>query len=271
MKKVIITKANGQKAEFDPRKVEITCIRAGADPILAKRISRQIHSRAHYGMSTKEIYRMVLKYLSDNATPAIKHRYRLKESIMKLGPAGFSFESYVGQILRYFGYKIKSTGAKMQGRCVIHEVDLALESENGKKWLVECKYHNFPGRYTGLKESLYTHARFLDLAEKFDNEMLVCNTKISPEAVTYATCIGQRILSWRFPQNMGLETMIEQKKLYPVTILGPSKKELYLLSENNIMIAKDLLDIDLYDLAQKTKIPIKRLVFLQRLTNQIIS
>ena len=115
MKKIIITKTNGQKAEFDPRKVEITCIRAGADPILAKQISRQIHSRAHYGMSTKEIYRMVLKHLSDNATPAIKHRYRLKESIMKMGPAGFSFESYVGQILRHFGYKVKSIGAKDAG------------------------------------------------------------------------------------------------------------------------------------------------------------
>lgn len=271
MRKIIITKANGQKAEFDPNKVESTCIRAGADPVLAKRIARQIHSRVRYGMTTREIYKMVLRFLSENATPAIKQRYRLKESIMKLGPAGFSFEFYVGQILKHFGYKTRSIGAKIQGRCVMHEVDLALESSDEKRWLAECKYHNFPGRYTGLKESLYTHARFLDLADKFDNEMLVCNTKISPEAITYATCIGQKILSWRFPPNMGLEKMIEQKKLYPITILSPTRKELELLSKNNIMIAKDLLDIDIYEFAQKTKIPIKRLVAMQRLTNQIIS
>ena len=43
------------------------------------------------------------------------------------------------------------------------------------------------------------------------------------------------------------------------------------LAKNNFMIAKDILDIDLYELAQKTKIPIKRLVSMQRLTNQIIS
>jgi hypothetical protein len=271
LRKVIITKANGQKADFDPNKVESTCIRAGADPALAKRIARQIHARVRYGMTTKEIYKMVLRFLSENATPAIKQRYRLKESIMRLGPAGFSFEFYVGQILKHFGYKTRSIGAKIQGRCVMHEVDLALESSDEKRWLAECKYHNFPGRYTGLKESLYTHARFLDLADKFDNEMLVCNTKISPEAITYATCIGQKILSWRFPQNMGLEKMIEQKKLYPITILSPTRKELELLSKNNIMIAKDLLDIDIYEFAQKTKIPIKRLVAMQRLTNQIIS
>ena len=270
MKKFIITKANGQKAEFDPNKVISTCIRAGADSVLAKRIARQVHSRLYYGIPTSQIYKIVLRLLSENATPAIKQRYRLKESIMKLGPAGFSFESYAGQILKHYGYKIISIGAKIQGRCVIHEVDLVLESSN-EKWLVECKYHNFPGRYTGLKESLYTHARFLDLADKFDNEMLVCNTKVSPEAVTYATCIGQKILSWRFPPQRGLETMIEEKKLYPVTILGPNKKELEILSKNNMMIAKDLIDIDIYEFAQKTKIPIKRLIAMQRLTNQIIT
>jgi hypothetical protein len=271
LKRITITKANGQKAEFDPNKVITTCIRAGADPTLAKRIARQVYSTVHYGMTTHEIYKIVLRLLSENATLAIKQRYRLKESIMKLGPAGFSFESYVGQILRHYGYKIKSIGAKIQGRCVIHEVDLVLESSDEKKWLVECKYHNFPGRYTGLKESLYTHARFLDLADKFDSEMLVCNTKVSPEAITYATCIGQKLLSWRFPPQMGLETMIEEKKLYPITILNPTKRELETLAKNNMMIAKDLLDIDIYEFAQKTRIPIKRLVAMQRLTNQIIS
>ncbi|NDB88862.1 MAG: hypothetical protein EB164_08130 [Thaumarchaeota archaeon] len=219
LRKIIITKANGQRAEFDPRKVITTCISAGADHTLAKRIANQVQHKIRHGMTTKEIYKIVLRLLTDNATPAIKHRYRLKES----------------------------------------------------RWLVECKYHNFPGRYTGLKESLYTHARFLDLADKFDNEMLVCNTKVSPEAVTYATCIGQKLLSWRFPPQMGLEKMIEEKKLYPITILSPSKKELEILAKNNLMIAKDLLDIDIYEFAQKTRIPIKRLVAMQRLTNQIIT
>lgn len=271
LRKIIITKANGQRAEFDPRKVITTCISAGADHTLAKRIANQVQHKIRHGMTTKEIYKIVLRLLTDNATPAIKHRYRLKESIMKLGPAGFSFESFVGQILRHYGYKIVSIGTKVQGRCVIHEIDLTVESSDEKRWLVECKYHNFPGRYTGLKESLYTHARFLDLADKFDNEMLVCNTKVSPEAVTYATCIGQKLLSWRFPPQMGLEKMIEEKKLYPITILSPSKKELEILAKNNLMIAKDLLDIDIYEFAQKTRIPIKKLVAMQRLTNQIIT
>lgn len=272
MRKIIITKANGQKVPFDVRKVESTCIRAGASNDLAKRIARQIYSRIHYGATTKEIYRMVLQLLSQDGSSAVKHRYRLKESIMKMGPAGFPFETYVGQILDQFGYRTKLAGVELAGKCVRHEIDLVVESaQDGKKWLVECKYHNMPGRYTGLKDSLYTHARFLDLVDKVEKEMLVCNTKVSPEVVTYATCVGQEVLSWRYPPEKGLEKMIEGKKLYPITILGPTRQELEIFAQNRLMVAKDLLELNAYEFSRRTKIPVKRVLGLQRLTSQIIS
>jgi hypothetical protein len=189
---------------------------------------------------------------------------------MKMGPAGFSFETYVGQILEQFGYRVKSVRVEVAGRCVTHEIDLDIESENGKRWLVECKYHNMPGRYTGLKESLYTHARFLDLSDKFDEEMLVCNTRVSLEVKTYAKCIGQKVVSWRYPDDMSLEKMIELKKLYPITILNPSKKELESFSNNGIMIAKNLLDTTVDDLTDKTRIPVRRIITLRSLAKQII-
>jgi hypothetical protein len=272
LRKIIITKANGQKVPFDARKVESTCIRAGASYDIAKKIAYQVYSKIHYGDTTKEIYRMVLHLLSQQGSSAIKHRYQLKESIMRLGPAGFPFETYVGQILEHFGYKIKLTGTELAGKCVRHEIDLVMESlQDGKKWLVECKYHNMPGRYTGLKDSLYTHARFLDLADKFDGEMLVCNTKVSPEVIMYAECIGQKVLSWRYPPEMSLEKIVEAKKLYPITILGPTRKELESFAENKLMIAKDLLDLDVNEFSRKTRIPIKRIFGLQKTISQIIS
>jgi hypothetical protein len=272
LRKIIIIKANGQKVPFDARKVESTCIRAGASRDLAKKVAYQIYSRIHYGTTTKEIYHMVLQILVQEGSLAIKQRYRLKESIMRLGPAGFPFETYVGQILEHFGYKTKLTGAELAGRCVRHEIDLVVESlQDGKKWLVECKYHNMPGRYTGLKDSLYTHARFLDLADKLDEEMLVCNTKVSPDVITYAKCVGQKVLSWRYPPEKGLEKMIEAEKLYPITTLGPTRNELEIFSENRLMIAKDLLDLDVNEFSRKTRIPIKRILGLQKLVNQIIS
>jgi hypothetical protein len=269
--KIIIIKANGEKAIFDVRKVESTCIRSGASPRSAKKIARQIYHQIHHGMTTKQIYSMVLKLLLQTESPAIKQRYRLKESIMMMGPAGFSFETFVGQILEQYGYKIRAINSEVSGKCIIHEVDLAVESGQGKrKWLVECKYHNLPGRYTGLKESLYTHARFLDLADKFDNEMLVCNTKVSSDVIRYANCVSQKVLSWRYPQDAGLEKMIEDKKLYPITILSPTRKELESFFQNKVMIAKDLLDVDVVEFAHKTKIPLRRILSLQKLVNQII-
>ncbi|HII36828.1 MAG TPA: hypothetical protein HA319_07570 [Nitrosopumilaceae archaeon] len=136
--------------------------------------------------------------------------------------------------------------------------------------MIECKYHNFPGIYTGLKESLYTHARFLDLSDVFNNEMLVCNTKVSDAAITYAKCIGQKLLCWRFPHDKGLENMIEEKGLYPITILGLRTPELQTLSQNKIMLARDLLIIDLNQLSRKTNMSYTRLQRLQNLVRQIL-
>jgi hypothetical protein len=65
--------------------------------------------------------------------------------------------------------------------------------------------------------------------------------------------------------------MIEEKKLYPITILGLNRRELEIFSQYKMMIAKDLLDIDVNEFARRTKIPIKRLLMFQRLVNQIIS
>ena len=119
---------------------------------------------------------------------------------MLMGPSGFNFESYIAQILEGHGYKIESIRTKLKGRCVEHEIDLiAVSPAEARRIMVECKYHNFSGAYTGLKDALYTHARFLDLnggdKRQFDNEMLVSNTKISQDALQYAKCVEQHVLS----------------------------------------------------------------------------
>jgi hypothetical protein len=191
---------------------------------------------------------MVLSALAGEH-PGIKHRYRLKESIMLMGPSGFNFESYIAQILEQHGYKIESIRTKLKGHCVDHEVDLVIVSmSNLKRIMVECKYHNSVGVYTGLKESLYTHARFLDLKEgdgrEFDKEMLVSNTKVSQDVLQYFSCIGQEVLSWRYPREKGLEKLIEEKGLYPTTILQLNSFELNAFSKINLMIAQNLLTED---------------------------
>ena len=271
-KQIYVIKASGQAVPFNSNKVKATCIRAGASKKLAEQVVKKVREQLRNGMRTRDIYRMVLNALAAiDEGQIIKHRYRLKESIMLMGPAGFAFETYVGKILEKYGYDVEATRSQVNGKCVKHEIDLVAKSNlTNERYMIECKYHNFPGIYTGLKESLYTHARFLDLSDVFNNEMLVCNTKVSDDVITYAKCIGQKLLCWRFPHDKGLENMIEEKGLYPITILGLRTQELEALSQNKFMLARDLLTADLDQLSRKTNISYTRLQRLQNLVRQIL-
>jgi hypothetical protein len=267
-----VIKADGRTVPFNFNKVKATCIRAGASNKLATYVAKRISDKIRTGTTTRQIYKMVLETLAiEDKSQSIGRRYRLKEAIMLMGPAGFSFENYVSAILAEHGFHIKSKRTKIKGNCVTHEIDIiANEDGTNSRHLIECKFHNLSGIYTGIKEALYTHARFLDLKEHFDKEMLVCNTQVSDDAITYGRCIDQKIISWRYPINNGLEKMIESKGLYPITILGLNKRELQSLSQNNMMLVKDFISIDSYQLAQQINIPIRRIENLQNLAKQII-
>jgi len=246
-------------------------LRAGATKEATKRIIKKIRGQIYRGVETKEIYKMVLLALGEEKEGTIlKQKYQLKDAIMRLGPAGFMFENYVARILKYSDLKIKKIRAKIQGKCALHEIDLIAFSEN-KKVMIECKYHSSHGIYTGLKESLYTHARFLDLTPRFDEEYIICNTKISFQAKKYAKCIGQHVISWRYPEGNSLEKIIEENQLYPITILNLTVKEIKIFHSNNIMLAKDLLDHTDYDLVKTTGIKLQRIKNFQKLIRQLFS
>ncbi|MCV0400114.1 MAG: restriction endonuclease [Nitrosarchaeum sp.] len=270
MKKIYIIKADGRKVIFNPNKVIRTCIRAGASRKEAKKIARNTQKMIESGFTTKEVYRIVLNNISKiNRGRVIQHRYRLKESIMKMGPAGFPFESFISQILSKYGYAIEGVRKKTRGKCGKHEIDVIAKLED-KRFMIECKYHHRRGIHTNLKQSLYTHARFLDLREDFDEEILSCNTKLSEDALEYATCIGQNLLCWNHPTDMSLEKMIDGKGLYPITLLNLSKLELKAFSDIKFMIAKDLLTADLKQISRKTHISLSRLQRLQDLVGEIL-
>ena len=255
---------------FNPNKIITTCLRAGASKDATKRIIKKIRGQIYRGVETQNIYKMVLSALGEEKEgKALKQRYQLKDSIMRLGPAGFIFENYVGEILRHYGFKIKGIRRKIKGKCITHEIDLVAHNKN-KKILVECKHHSKHGAYTGLKESLYTHARFLDTKQDFGSEYLVCNTKVSTSAKKYAKCVGQQIISWRHPPNNTLENIIERNHLYPITILNLRPFEIKIFLRYRIMLAKDLLDYKEYELVRKTGISLRRIQGLQKLVKQII-
>lgn len=245
---MFVKKASGEREEFDINKVKRTCLRAGASEKLAERIAREVGSKAYEGMSTREILGLTLELLKEE--PHAATRYDLKRAIFSLGPAGFNFEEYVAEILRQNGYAA-TVGQILEGKCVHQEVDIVAERD-GQRFMIECKYHNSPGISTDLQVAMYTHARFLDLREEFDRGWLVSNTKCTLVARKYAECVGLRLTSWRYPEE-SLERLIEEKKLYPVTILksisGPSRDKLF---EAKVILARDLVKYSTAELVRLT-------------------
>ncbi len=228
-----------------------TCLRAGANPELAEDIASKVEREVYEGISTQTILELILSFLEKNSSTAMK--YTLKKAIMNLGPTGFPFEKFVARLLQNYGYETK-VGTTIKGKCVPQEVDVIANKEDSTS-LIECKFHNAPGIYTGLKVMMYTYARFLDLKENFNRAWLVCNTKCSSDAKKYAKCMGIKVTSWDYPKEESLRKLVEKKNLYPVTILKSVKDSTAKkLLKANIVLAKEMMDQETEKIKEKTKI-----------------
>jgi predicted RecB family endonuclease len=180
-------------------------------------------------------------------------RYSIKKSIYSLGPAGYQFEKYFARILREYGYSVE-TNRILNGFCVTHEVDV-FASRDGKGFVIECKYHSNSSNPTDVKVALYIYSRFSDIRKAYEllpeknlllqQGWLVTNTRCTTDARKFAECVGLKIVSWKYPEKESLEKMIENKRLYPVTILSSIRKNsIEILFSNDILLAKDIADMD---------------------------
>jgi Holliday junction resolvase len=260
-----VVKASGETENFDINKIKRTCLKSGATHSLANKIAKEVEKKSYNGISTKEILQMTLKLLGKQK-PFIAARYDLKGSLFRLGPAGFAFERLIAEILKENGFRTK-VDSMIKGFCVMHEIDVIATMKN-RSYMIECKYHNLPGIYTGLRETLYTYARFLDLkngareglCQNFEQPWLVCNTRFSEDAVQYSKCIGLNLVGWDYPQKSGLRDLMEKKRLYPITMLR--KLDRYSqekLAISGLVLIKDLTEISIKELNKITKIPVKKL------------
>ena len=259
-----IIKASGEKEKFNKKKLEQSLKRAGAESVLAKKVSKEISKKVSAGISSEKILNQTTSYLKKE-NPILAARYNLKRAIMELGPTGFPFEKYIAEILKAYGYKTK-VGKIVKGHCLSHEIDVIAQASSGQKkehFIIECKYHNKRGRRSDLKVALYIYARFLDIKKVwkkipghhqfFHQAWLVTNTKCTSQAIRYARCVGLKIVSWRYPKDESLEYLIEKKGLYPITVLPSLNRYVRdIMAENKIMLAKDLLKYSLNDLVGLT-------------------
>jgi hypothetical protein len=117
--------------------------------------------------------------------------------------------------------------------------------------VAEAKFHAQPGIKSDLQVALYSHARFLDLRDEkicrgdqcgIISLKVITNTKFTDAAVKYASCAGIDLLSWDYPKKHSLHDLIEEYKVYPITVLTRvSQGQKQSLLNGGAILCKDLL------------------------------
>lgn len=245
MSRIFITKADGERELFDKAKLDASLIRAGAADHARNRIVDNVVREMKEGVTTEEIYRHAFDLLQKNEAPAVAARYSVKRALFALGPSGFPFEQFFAEVLKAHGWRTR-TGVALNGRCAPHEVDVLAEKD-GKRVGIEAKFHNDPGGRTDIKDALYVHARYEDLAKapdaqsRVDEGWLVTNTRFTRNAIRYAQCSNLTLVGWDYPSGKGLLAMIEEKRVHPLTCLTTlSEGEKRRLMDNRIVLCKDV-------------------------------
>ncbi len=247
----IIIKANGDKVRFSRKSLMTSLIRSGAPQTLANSVVDKVSADIVSGKTTTQnIYTRAYGLLKKMDERPVAARYSLKKAIMALGPTGFPFEHFLGEIFKRHGYRVQ-VGVIVEGYCVPHEVDVVAIKDDIHA-LVEAKFHNQPGIHTDVKVPLYINSRFQDIEKqlKLDGDThkkheswVVTNTHFTSSAVEYGECQGLTLLGWRYPETGGLEKMIEDVGLHPITCLPSlTKKEKDVLLKQNIVLCQDVLD-----------------------------
>ncbi len=274
---VSVTKADGTRQLFDKEKIVRTCLRMGATRAVAESIAEEIETRMYDGIETKEILQIIFRQLRKRK-PAVKHQIDLRKALSLLNPAP-DFELFVQILLSEHGYEI-TPNQIIRGRCVEHEVD-AIARKNGETYIVEVKHHFNHHTPTSLDVSRISRAVFEDVTEgyelglndlKIDRAMIVCNTKLSEHAKRYAECRGIYHIGWSSPPTQDLQTMIEEKQLYPITYLRRLNRETRRkLVSNQIILLRQLTEKDPRELRRQTGISTKNFEALLRKSRAILS
>lgn len=244
----LIVKASGAAVYFDESKLLQSLGNAGASSELAQEVLEEVGQTLHEGMSTSKIYRKAYQILQRKARKSAVH-YRLKQAVLQLGPSGYPFEHFIGELFKARGYEVQ-VGQLIEGYSVRHEVDVVGRGKENEI-LVECKFHNYQGTKTDVKVPMYIRSRFEDIkrarelkhagAPPVVEGWIVTNTRFTEDAIKFAKDYGLHLLSWDYPQENKLKDWIEQENMHPITSLsGISMKEKKALLEMDIVLCREL-------------------------------
>lgn len=253
-KNMIVIKSSGETEPFSWQRIYDSARKAGATREIAVEVADQIKLETKEQVNTAQIGRRVEQLLKKSDAGSAM-RFNLPEAMRRLGPTGFPFENYVGRIFESQGFQVK-VGCRMKGHCVSHEVDF-LAWNNELVYIGECKYHNRRGIKVDLPTALLYAARFDDLERgnfvqnkikqgSRVKSIMVTNTEFTQEAIKYFNCIGKTLWGWKYPTHRGIERMIDEEGIYPITILPSfrSSRLVDVFCQNKLMLAKDVLEAD---------------------------
>lgn len=238
-----VVKGSGSREKFSDEKVLRTIRRIGVPQELEQKALSTVKESLTPDIPTSEVYKKINEFLKTQDLGVASIKLNLKKALFELGPTGYPFEKYVGKIFETQGY-VAEVGTTLQGECVTHEIDVLLEKD-GKREIVEAKFHNQPGSRTDVQAALYTYARYLDVKDKNDisGVWIFTNTKLTLDAVHYAKCKGMHAVGWNYPQDNSLQDFVEKPNLYPVTILKALESHTRnRLVENGIVLVNDFLE-----------------------------
>lgn len=248
-KPFLVKKYSGEKEPFSSDKLRESLSRAGGSDDMIEKVMVALGPKMFDGVTTGEIYRKAFALLRKfkGSTAA---RYSLKNAIMELGPTGYPFEHFIGELISRMGYEVE-VGQLVQGHCVQHEVDVIARNQR-EMFMMECKYYNHQGKYCNVQVPLYIDSRFRDIEKRWrlapENANLnfrgwvVTNTRFTSDAIEYGTCAGLHMVSWDYPKNYSLKDMVEKAGLFPITVLTSlSHKQKQQLLDKKVILVRDLL------------------------------
>jgi hypothetical protein len=280
MKKIYVLNINGEKEPFSFRKIYKSARKAGVSKKTAQKIASTIEKEAFPGIETVGIFKRMRELLSEEPSKAAVLRFSLKEAMRKLGPSGFPFEQYIGEIFEKQGFQVK-TNQIIPGFCCSYEIDFWAEKKN-LIYIGECKYRNLSDGKVHSDIALSAFARFLDIQKGgFFNKngfksfniknLIITNTKFTDKTIKYAECVGIELLGWQYPLKAGLEKIIDKKRLYPITILPSFKRELLeFLVQKRMMLVGDIFTNNFEKAVKKNKITINNFKQLKEEANLLL-
>lgn len=265
---VFVKKFDGTDEVFNREKVIQTCIRMGATRDIAEIIVNKIESKIYNGIETKKILEMVFRFLR-KYKPSAKNHIDLRRalSLLKSKP---DFELFIQSLFKEHDYEVLKNQI-IKGKCVEHEVD-GIVKKNDKTYIIEVKHHFDYHTPIGLDISRISRAVFEDATEGFelglnkiriDSSIIVSNTKLSGHARRYADCRGIKHMCWSSSHEFDLQSMIKEKKLYPITYLKDLKTSVReKLVSTEVIFLKDLIKKNPKTLSKEINVPIETILSL---------